>query len=470
MAEPSVPLAPLTGDFIAFDWDDGDDSSDKDPTSSHAAGQPQLFTKGRKRMADEMEAQSHSGYSKKQRIAAESRVTPWAASVDWDNCRTAAHMLVCFRMHICPIFTFARNACRLNQEVDAFVDYISPTPEEHETRGMIVHWIRKTVIAEFPDAEVVPFGSFATKMYLPTGCDYSTHSIDFCDLMPPLHRDIDLVVNSPSIKTGDIKSILYRLAYILRRSNITNNIEVLAKTKVPIVKFVTLHGRFPVDISVNQPNGIRAVDVINRFVKELPAAKPLILIIKSFLNQRSMNEVFTGGLGSYSIVCMVVSFLQVSIRALTMTGDTVTSSIRILQMHPKIRRCAIDPMENLGVLLVEFFETYGRFFSYDHVGISLRNGGHYFGKKSRGWSNPSSPGLLTIEDPQDPMNDVSGGSYGFMKVRHTLAGAFEVLGAALCLRGSALLERRYDPNDERSADEMSLLGSIMGVTPEVRGR
>ena len=137
-------------------------------------------------------------------------------------------------------------------------------------------------------------------------------------------------------------------------------------------------------------------------------------------------------------------------------------------MHPKIRRSAIDPMENLGVLLVEFFETYGRFFQFDQVGISLRNGGHYFDKKLQGWSNPGSPGMLTIEDPQDPMNDVSGGSYGFMRVRHTLQGAFEVLSAALCLRGSALLERRHDSYDGRSSDEMSLLGSIMGVTPEVR--
>lgn len=132
------------------------------------------------------------------------------------------------------------------------------------------------------------------------------------------------------MKTSDTKSTLYRLAYILRSSNITDHVEVLAKTKVPIIKFVTSHGRFPVDISINQPNGIRAVDIVNGFIKELPAAKPLVLIVKSFLNQRSMNEVFTGGLGSYSIVCMVTSFLQVSNRAPIMTGGTMTLSIQIL--------------------------------------------------------------------------------------------------------------------------------------------
>lgn len=71
-------------------------------------------------------------------------------------------------------------------------------------------------------------------------------------------------------------------------------------------------------------------------------------------------------------------------------------------MHPKIRHAAIDPSENLGVLLIDFFETYGRFFQYENVGISLRDGGHFFNKEERGWKNWTSPGLLCIEDPQDP--------------------------------------------------------------------
>lgn len=89
----AVDLNTLTADFIAFDWDNEDDWIDEEPTMStsvHAAGQPQLFTKGKKRSAEEMEADT--GYSKKQRIAAESRVTPWASGVDWDNCTNSADM------------------------------------------------------------------------------------------------------------------------------------------------------------------------------------------------------------------------------------------------------------------------------------------------------------------------------------------------------------------------------------------
>lgn len=70
-------------------------------------------------------------------------------------------------------------------------------------------------------------------------------------------------------------------------------------------------------------------------------------------------------------------------------------------MHPKIRLGEIDPAENLGVLLIEFFELYGHFFNYNTTGINLNNGGTYFQKRQKGWSDLSKPWLLSIADPTD---------------------------------------------------------------------
>ena len=58
---------------------------------------------------------------------------------------------------------------RLHLEVDAFVKYISPTPEEDEIRSLTVTQITNAITAEFPDAKVYPFGSYETKLYLPEG-------------------------------------------------------------------------------------------------------------------------------------------------------------------------------------------------------------------------------------------------------------------------------------------------------------
>jgi len=189
---------------------------------------------------------------------------------------------------------------------------------------------------------------------------------------------------------SDKSTVLYHLANTLKRYGITSHVTIIAKAKVPIVKFITTHGRFKVDISVNQGNGLVSGNIILGFLKDLipradgresQALRSLVMITKAFLSQRSMNEVYTGGLGSYSIVCLAVSFLQ---------------------MHPKIRRGEIDPEQNLGVLVMEFFELYGLHFNYDEVGISLREGGTYFNKRQRGWQSEFKRNMLSIEDPADP--------------------------------------------------------------------
>lgn len=106
------------------------------------------------------------------------------------------------------------------------------------------------------------------------------------------------------------------LSGLLRSSRIGTDIIVIAKARVPIVKFVTVQGGFKVDISLNMLNGIQVGKRVQQLFKEVgeEPARALIMVTKAFLSQRSMNEVFSGGLGSYSIICLVVSFLQVSER------------------------------------------------------------------------------------------------------------------------------------------------------------
>lgn len=280
---------------------------------------------------------------------------------------------------------------RLHDEVEAFVNWISPSPVEDEVRGMIVTLVSDAVTSAFPDAKVLPFGSFGTKLYLPLG--YFIRSfLMFHSCCITAFRDIDLVILSDSMAYSDKSNVLHALANTLKRAGITSRVTIIAKAKVPIVKCVTTHGRFNVDISINQSNGILSGDIINGFLHNMHPSnraggrgslvlRSLVMITKAFLSQRSLNEVYTGGLGSYSIVCLAISFLQ---------------------MHPKIRRGEIDAEKNLGVLVMEFFELYGCYFNYEETGISVRDGGTYFSKKQRGWYDYYKSNLLSIEDPADP--------------------------------------------------------------------
>lgn len=47
-------------------------------------------------------------------------------------------------------------------------------------------------------------------------------------------------------------------------------------------------------------------------------------------------------------------------------------------MHPKVASGAIDPMENLGVLLLDFFQLYGINFSMEDCGIDVTGDGSYY--------------------------------------------------------------------------------------------
>jgi hypothetical protein len=118
----------------------------------------------------------------------------------------------------------------------------------------------------------------------------------------------------------------------------------IAGAKVPVIKLeLSLRGRLPgetrtlpVDISLcEQSLGVRrgagvsqvagepsdgnpfkvhtgcaAARLVKSYVDALPQLRPLAIILKHFLKGQGLNDTYTGGLSSYCLVMMLVSFLQ----------------------------------------------------------------------------------------------------------------------------------------------------------------
>lgn len=122
------------------------------------------------------------------------------------------------------------------------------------------------------------------------------------------------------------------------------SVRVLDKASVPIVKLTDRETQVKVDISFNMQSGVQSAELIKDFKCQYPVLAKLVLVLKQFLLQRDLNEVFTGGISSYSLILMCISFLQ---------------------LHP---RANLNPTTNLGVLLLEFLELYGRKFNYMKTG------------------------------------------------------------------------------------------------------
>ncbi|XP_074974470.1 terminal nucleotidyltransferase 4B isoform X2 [Caretta caretta] len=321
-----------------------------------------------------------------------------------------------------PLFTdtpwkgrnYSPGVVGLHEEIIDFFKYMSPRPEEERMRMEVVNRIENVIKELWPNADVQIFGSFKTGLYLPTS-------------------DIDLVV------FGKWETLpLWTLEEALRKHNVADedSVKVLDKATVPIIKLTDSFTEVKVDISFNVQNGVKAAQLIRDFIKKYPVLPYLVLVLKQFLLQRDLNEVFTGGIGSYSLFLMAVSFLQ---------------------LHPREDACIHSA--NYGVLLIEFFELYGRHFNYLKTGIRIKDGGSYVAKDEvqKSMLDGYRPSMLYIEDPLQPGNDVGRSSYGAMQVKQAFDYAYVVLSHAV----SPIA--KYYPNNETE----SILGRIIRVTQEV---
>jgi non-canonical poly(A) RNA polymerase PAPD5/7 len=57
---------------------------------------------------------------------------------------------------------------RLHDEIVDFINYIEPTAEEHEMRLLVVKQIERVAKQLWNGAELFIFGSYDTRLYLPT--------------------------------------------------------------------------------------------------------------------------------------------------------------------------------------------------------------------------------------------------------------------------------------------------------------
>lgn len=278
----------------------------------------------------------------------------------------------------------------LTLEIKDFVNYISPSKEEITIRNTVINNLKSNISSFWPSTQAHVFGSCATDLYLPGS-------------------DIDMVIIST---TGDYeqRSRLYQLSSFLRTNRLAKNIQVIATAKVPIIKFVDPDHNINVDISFERSNGLDAARRIRKWLDLTPGLRELVLIIKQFLRSRRLNDVHVGGLGGYSTIILVYHFLK---------------------LHPRISTGNLNAMENLGTLLIEFFELYGMNFSYDKLVIALNNGDD----SPKYLLKTACPQLgavrgqftLVIQDPSDPANNITRSSYNLRGIKKAFVGAFQLL-------------------------------------------
>ena len=162
--------------------------------------------------------------------------------------------------------------------------------------------------------------------------------------------------------------------------------------------------------------------------------RPLVLIIKLFLQQRELNEVYSGGIGSYALIVMLIAFLQ--LHTSRRRGAAAAAAAAAEDKHKRGRgstKAPASPLEpSLGVLLIDFFRLYGRVINMKNVGVSATGGGHYFSKEEReggSWMQEGREFMLSVEDPKDSCNDISRNSFNVMRVKSAFDFGYQQLSA-----------------------------------------
>lgn len=242
----------------------------------------------------------------------------------------------------------ADNTRRLHMEVKDFYDHVKPCQFEARLRSKLVDDLNQRLRSGSRpqydrDRQMYPFGSYMSELYLPTA-------------------DMDLAYCSRNFVNGGpaqyiSKSFIYRFVAALRQDNVAlnNKIEAIVKAKVPIGKYVDRVTGLKVDISFENNSGLIAVDTFKAWKEQWPAMPILVTLVKQYLLMRGLNEPVNGGIGGFTVICMVVSMLQ---------------------LMPAIQSGDMVPEHNLGSLVMHFFDLYGNRFNHKTTALRLSPPGY----------------------------------------------------------------------------------------------
>lgn len=206
---------------------------------------------------------------------------------------------------------------KLHYEILDFYEFIQLNDKEINVRNKTFEIINSLITEKFPNYTCQLYGSFKYGISLPTS-----------DI------DISVITNEKIIDNIALKNIYN---YIYENKILEYSQYIMAK--VPIIKCRIRESKIFVDISIN--NKKKDLTIYENIINKFPEIKPLILLIKYFLQQRALNDKYKGGINSYLLFNLLYYFLD----------DQKNKNIKNEKKEIK----------TLGHLLIEFFHFYGTF-------------------------------------------------------------------------------------------------------------
>jgi len=268
----------------------------------------------------------------------------------------------------------------LHEEILNFAARMTPTELEQGIRYSVLERVQAAAQMEFPECSVAVFGSTFTGLALPMS-------------------DIDLLCKGWGGEEPVSHSQMEFFAKTMIKYGIATeeNLDVISTAQVPIVKFKDSRTQISVDVCFNQTTALDTAKLVKAMCKKFGAFLPLALFLKFYHHSRSLNETFSGGIGSFMLSCMLASMFQ--------SHESRSNS--------KFNKGLFSEC-SVGSWLIEFFHYYGYDFNYSKVVISVAFPEGFQSKTSSQFRCRRQPYLMSIINPFERTKDL--GRNAFMAI------------------------------------------------------
>ena len=162
-----------------------------------------------------------------------------------------------------------------------------------------------------------------------------------------------------------------------------DSINVIRSAKVPLIKLVEKSTNLNFDLSFNKLDGVNQLKAVQKALDYFPEMKHMLMILKCFLKQRDLNETYTGGIGSFLLFCLILTYLREVRREYMENGLEEEVSKLLLSEH-----------------LLKFLDFYANF-DIANKQIIIAEGGAIVDKYAK---EPT----LSVISPQDATHDIGG--------------------------------------------------------------
>jgi len=123
---------------------------------------------------------------------------------------------------------------------------------------------------------------------------------------------MDLFISIPNIHESIENLELLHAAIEKAQLAAPGTLKIVRSARVPIVKYTDSHSSgIQIDVSMNNSSATSSTAFINHHLHKYPQLRPLMILLKQWLFQRKMNEVYSrGGLSSYALFLLILTVVQ----------------------------------------------------------------------------------------------------------------------------------------------------------------